>query len=128
MVANAGAGPAPIPYKQLTVENLAEAIRFCLSPEASTAAAGLAKRMDSENGIEVAAESFLRNLPLERMRCDVCPDLPAVWSFKKDKKKIRLSKFAAETVLSRKLIDRKNLEMYVPAVALEPPLDYLGDG
>ncbi|CAF3519768.1 unnamed protein product, partial [Fusarium graminearum] len=38
MVHAGGAGPDPIPFKALNNSNLAEAILFCLTPEASAAA------------------------------------------------------------------------------------------
>lgn len=38
MVAKAGAGPKPISHKNLTIENLTEAIEFCLTPRAQLAA------------------------------------------------------------------------------------------
>lgn len=38
MVAQAGAGPEPIPFKMLTSNNLAEAIKFALHPATLTKA------------------------------------------------------------------------------------------
>ncbi|KAG4286449.1 hypothetical protein FPRO06_07709 [Fusarium proliferatum] len=73
MVANAGAGPAPIPHTELTVDKLAVAIRYCLSPQAATAAATVADKMPSEVGVRAAVQSFHKCLPLERIRCDVIP-------------------------------------------------------
>ncbi|KLO81264.1 putative sterol glucosyltransferase [Fusarium fujikuroi] len=47
MVHAGGAGPAPIPFKALNSSNLAEAILFCLTPEASAAARQIADKMSS---------------------------------------------------------------------------------
>ncbi|RYO75320.1 hypothetical protein DL764_010490 [Monosporascus ibericus] len=44
MVATAGAGPAPIDQKSLTIDRLVEAIQYCLTPEASEAAGQIASR------------------------------------------------------------------------------------
>jgi hypothetical protein len=76
MVAGAGAGPMPIPQRDITAESLSQAIRFCLSPEAASAAAVIAQKMQSERGVEAAVMSFHRNLPIKDMSCDVLPRLP----------------------------------------------------
>lgn len=48
MVASRGLGPAPIPYRSLNANNLTKAIRFCLQPEALTAAEKVALEMSEE--------------------------------------------------------------------------------
>jgi hypothetical protein len=115
MVAAAGAGPAPIPHKQLTVDALAAGIRYCLSEQAAAAASTIAHKMSSESGVRAAVASFHRNLPLDRLQCDLYPSQPAVWSVSvpKSRRKLKLSKFAAETLLADGLIDQKSLTMYV---------------
>lgn len=111
MVAASGAGPSPIPHKRLDVENMSQAIKFCLTPEAATAAAGLASRMKRENGIATAVRSFHANLPLENLRCDILLDQPAVWLCKRAGKHIRLSKAAAGVLFQHLKIDEKKLAM-----------------
>ncbi|KAF4951968.1 hypothetical protein FGADI_7084 [Fusarium gaditjirri] len=74
-VANGGAGPAPIPHIELTVDKLAAAIHV---------------------RVRAAVRSFHKGLPLERIRCDVIPIEPAVWSYSKSKSPIKLSKNAVE--------------------------------
>ncbi|RMJ17627.1 hypothetical protein CDV36_002667 [Fusarium kuroshium] len=61
MVANAGAGPNPIPHAELTVNNLSEAIVYCLSHQASTAAESIAARMASE----IAADILLSHKSID---------------------------------------------------------------
>ncbi|KAM0490394.1 hypothetical protein ACHAP8_011611 [Fusarium lateritium] len=112
MVAKAGAGPFPIPHKELSVENLSEAIRYCLSDKAAAAAMLIAKKMESEVGVRAAVQSFHKNLPLERMRCDLIPTEPAVWSYSKSKRPIKLSKMAAEIILSKRPGDSKYIKAY----------------
>lgn len=113
MVAAAGAGPAPIPYKKLSVEALSQGIQYCLTEQVATAASAIAIKMSSEAGVRAAVSSFHRNLPLERLQCDLYPGQPAVWSFAKGRRKIKISKIAAEMLVTERLIDRKSLVMYV---------------
>lgn len=110
MVAAAGAGPKPIAYKSLTVDALVEAIRYCLKPEALTAANQIAEKMRAESGVEAAVASFHANLPAHRLSCDVVPDQPAAWVYKKGRTQIRLSKVAAEILSSHLMVDFKRLQ------------------
>ena len=50
MIYQAGAGPKPIPHKQLNLHTLAEAIRFVMRPEAQAAAQKLGEKISSEVG------------------------------------------------------------------------------
>ena len=50
MIHKAGAGPEPIPHKQLTVAKLTDAITFAISPSAKAAAREMADRIRSEVG------------------------------------------------------------------------------
>lgn len=113
MIARAGAGPRPIPHRQLKAENLAEAIRYCLSPKAVTSARGIAAKMESEQGVRAAANSWFKQLPLERMRCDLVPSQPAVWTYNKSKKPMKLSKAAAAVLLAHDTVQLKQLSMLV---------------
>ncbi|KAJ5923344.1 hypothetical protein N7454_008589 [Penicillium verhagenii] len=112
MVANAGAGPRPIPHESLTVHNLAKAIKFCLTPEAATAAQGLAAKMQAERGVDEAVKSFHRNLPLDRMRCMIIPDQVAVWKYQKGKRSLNLSKLAVQTLIEYSRIDTESLDCH----------------
>ena len=80
MVYRAAAGPQPIPYKELTIEKLVDAIRVALSNEATMAANEIATRMKGEEGVRNAVDGFHRLLPLKSMRCAVLPDKVAVWN------------------------------------------------
>jgi hypothetical protein len=110
MVANAGAGPKPIPPSQLDPQTLADGIVYCLTPQARSAAQALAEQMQSEQGVQAAAQSWLRQLPKHRLQCDLVPTEPAAWVYKKGKKPVKLSKIVAEELVSRKVIDAKHLE------------------
>ncbi|KAI4743690.1 UDP-Glycosyltransferase/glycogen phosphorylase [Aureobasidium sp. EXF-12298] len=112
MIYAAGAGPKPIHHKSLSVDNLSEAIRFLITPEAARSASLIAQRISTENGVKTAVQSFHRNLPRHTIRCDVLPHLPAVWTYKASSKHtIKLSKLAAELLLDRLKISAKKLGM-----------------
>lgn len=113
MVHAGGAGPAPIPFKSLNSSNLAEAILFCLTPEASTAARQIADKMSREAGVRRAVASFHANLPLNNMRCDLLPNRSAAWLYEKKGKKIKLSKMAAEILVEGEKVSWNNLKAYV---------------
>ncbi|KAM0284676.1 hypothetical protein ACHAQH_001830 [Verticillium albo-atrum] len=114
MVNTAGAGPMPIPQKQLNTQNLASAIKDCLTPEAQAAAKVMADKMHQENGVRQAVNSFHANLPLDDMRCDILPELAAAWSYKKGSQCIRLSKAAAEILTDGKRVKWADLKRYEP--------------
>jgi hypothetical protein len=111
MVAAAGAGPMPIPQRDITAESLSQAIRFCLSPEAASAAAVIAQKMQSERGVEAAVMSFHRNLPFRDMSCDVLPHLPATFCFDKKGHRMKLSSLATEVMTLRFSKDAKHLKL-----------------
>ncbi|KAF2640378.1 sterol glucosyltransferase [Massarina eburnea CBS 473.64] len=107
MIAAAGAGPKPVPHKLLTSQSLCEAISFCLAPEATTAARRICSQMVTENGVTAAVQSFHANLPFEAMHCDVTPNLPATWMYKKAP--IKLSKLAAQTLIAKGVIGQNDI-------------------
>ncbi|OIW33071.1 putative glucosyl/glucuronosyl transferase [Coniochaeta ligniaria NRRL 30616] len=112
MVARAGAGPDPIPHKQLTADKLAHAIDFCLRPESLDRAKGLASKMAAERGSDVGAQSFHQFLEVDRLRCTLAPGRSAVWRIKRTQ--IRLSAFAACTLANAKLLDFQDLKIFRP--------------
>jgi len=55
-----GVGPSPIPFKELTVERLASAIRQATSDQAMRRrAAELGERLRAEDGVQTAIDVFL---------------------------------------------------------------------
>jgi hypothetical protein len=111
MVAVAGAGPQPIPYKSLNAKRLADAICFCLTSSAEAAAQGIAEKMKTESGVKAAVESFHANLPLDTMQCDLFPGQPAAWVYEKSSKSIKLSKMAANILIKQSVIKSKHLSV-----------------
>ena len=68
MIHRAGAGPSPIPQKELTAEKLSDAFKYAVSEDASKAAQKMGEQIRSENGEEKGVSSFHRHLPLMNMR------------------------------------------------------------
>ena len=109
MVARAGAGPSPIPNKQLTSEKLAAAIEECLKPTTQRRAQELGARISSEKGTHTGAQSFHDKLDVDSLRCLVAPSRVAVWRVKRTT--IRLSAFAATTLANEGILDFNNLKL-----------------
>ena len=61
-----GVGSKPIPRKKLTADRLADAIQFALSKEVNEAAKELGRKVQSENGAEVAARVVMECVSLIR--------------------------------------------------------------
>ncbi|OQD89592.1 hypothetical protein PENANT_c002G04470 [Penicillium antarcticum] len=109
MVARDGVGPSPIPYKDLTVDKLADAILEALSPSPKQKAHEISKIIQGESGVENAVSSFHRHLHYERMRCALCPSRPAVWWLKDSK--LALSAFAATVLVEAGLLDLHGIKL-----------------
>lgn len=115
MVANAGAGPSPIPQRQLTSNNLAEAINFCLLDTTMLAAQKLSDRMRHETGVKTAVDLFHANIPApDDMRCDLLNDRAAAWVYSGDsrkgsRRKMKLSKLAAEILVDESVLPADKL-------------------
>ncbi|KAF9730998.1 hypothetical protein PMIN03_007952 [Paraphaeosphaeria minitans] len=119
VVASNGAGPVPIPHTSLNSENLAEAIKFCLTPAVNQAARAVADQMRRENGVEKAVQSFHRHLNIPKISCDIQPQHVADWA-------CRLSKSKAETKMSHAALKDSVLKGHVKLGDAAPyqPKDY----
>lgn len=111
IVARAGAGPKPVPYKELTTEKLTDAILYALESLTLQRADEIAQNMKSENGVRIAVDSFHRHLDLQALRCWICPARTAVWAIRHTK--IRLSTFAVTVLVEAGLLKPFNVEMHV---------------
>lgn len=69
MVYKGGAGPAPIPHKELSVDRLAEALKYCTTARARAAAERMGEQIRAEDGVQEGVMSFYKHLPLLNMRC-----------------------------------------------------------
>ena len=111
MVASAGAGPQAMPYQTLTAKKAAAAIDVLMAPATKIAAAEIAIKMKTENGVREAAASFHHNLPIHKMQCDFLPGEVAGWSYTKGKKQLKLSYKAASILVEEDLINTKDLAL-----------------
>ncbi|PQE13488.1 glycosyltransferase family 1 protein [Rutstroemia sp. NJR-2017a WRK4] len=112
MIARAGAGPNPIPHRQLTVGKLADAINFCLKAETMQRAKELASKIEVEQGSDMGAQSFHQHLQVDRLRCILAPSRAATWRIKRSQ--VRLSAFAAFTLANANLLDFHDLKLSRP--------------
>ncbi|KAI8933606.1 hypothetical protein NX059_009334 [Plenodomus lindquistii] len=125
MVSRAGAGPDPMPYKELTAEKLATAINEALKPESLERAQELCEKIKQENGTQKGAQSFHQMLNYDEMRCAVIPSQPAVWRLKRTQTK--LSAKAATILAQQGEVEFSELKLYRAReyVPDEGPLDPL---
>jgi len=112
-IAQQGAGPPPIPFKQLTTANLAEAIKFALSSETRAAARLMGERIRNEDGPRQFIDAFHAHLPLLHMRCDIDPSLVAVWW--SEKHALRLSAQVASVLVDAGRLQYSALEVWRPS-------------
>jgi UDP:flavonoid glycosyltransferase YjiC (YdhE family) len=112
MVARAGAGPQPIPYKLLTADKLADAIAEALKPETLQKAEELGAKIKEEKGSERGGKSFHDMLDADNLRCSLFPERVAVWQVARTK--TRLSALAAAVLADQGLISFANLTLYRP--------------
>ncbi|EXJ80823.1 hypothetical protein A1O3_07107 [Capronia epimyces CBS 606.96] len=112
MVARAGAGPAPIPYKNLTADKLAESIKEALKPESLERAKDLSMKIKAEDGTGAGAESFHKHLHFSDLRCSLAPTRTAAWLVKGTD--IRLSPLAATVLGTEGLLNFSDLKLYRP--------------
>ncbi|KEY65070.1 hypothetical protein S7711_08140 [Stachybotrys chartarum IBT 7711] len=112
MIAKAKAGPDPVPYKELTAEKLAEAIKFCLEPDTINQAEELGQKIREEKGTDVGGQSFHDHLKMDALRCNLAPSRAAAWRVRRSK--VRLSPLAAAALVDEGLLQYADLKLYRP--------------
>lgn len=117
MIARAGAGPDPIPYKDLTVEKLAAAIKKCIEPGTVEQAKVLGQKIREEKGTDEGGYSFHKHLDADKLRCSVAPSRAACWRVRRTK--VRLSPLAASVLVERKILKWTDLKLQVVDCHLE---------
>lgn len=131
MVAKAGAGPSPVPFKELTAEKLSESILEALKPETLERAKELGSRIREEKGCEAGAASFHNHMDIDALRCALEPSRVAVWQVDTKSSRtsnIRLSAFAAAVLGEEGLIDVNQLTLYRPCEYAVEELDSIANG
>ena len=73
-VADAGAGPEPIPIARLDDSTLTAAFDACRRPQMRERAQALGARLRETDGVELVVRSIYRQLPAAAMRCPTDPD------------------------------------------------------
>ncbi|KAH6885824.1 hypothetical protein B0T10DRAFT_444100 [Thelonectria olida] len=128
MIARANAGPEPVPYKDLTAEQLAESIRFCLKPETLAQATQLGQRIREEKGTDMGGKSFHDHLNTEKMRCTVAPSRAAAWRVRRTQ--VRLSPLAAAVLVEEGSLEYSDLKLYrsVEYITEDQPPDPISAG
>jgi UDP:flavonoid glycosyltransferase YjiC (YdhE family) len=113
MMGRSGAGPDPVPYKNLTAEKLAEGIKYLLTDEAAEAAQKIARDIEREgDGAQNAVRSFHRSLNLRgehSLRCSILEDRVAVWTMKNTS--LRLSALAADILVAQRKLHWRQLRL-----------------
>ncbi|KAL2785872.1 hypothetical protein BJX66DRAFT_48580 [Aspergillus keveii] len=116
IVYRAGAGPAPIPYKELTSEKLTDAIKIALKDETLSKAEDIGAVMRDEEGARNAVCSFYRHLDVKSLQCDICPGRPAAWWVRHSRSHVgrpaKLSAFAATVLVETGLVRPHELVLY----------------
>jgi len=74
IVADAGAGPEPIPIRRLDSEKLMAAFDACRRPQIRERASELGARLRATDGVEMAVQSVERHLPAPALCCAHDPD------------------------------------------------------
>ncbi|KAG7134421.1 Sterol 3-beta-glucosyltransferase UGT80B1 like protein [Verticillium longisporum] len=113
MLGSSGAGPDPVPYKNLTAEKLAEGIKYCLTDEARAKVGEIARDIELEgDGAANAVRSFHHHLNLsgvDSMRCSILPERVAVWKLKNSD--VKLSALAADMVVESGQVSWRKLRL-----------------
>ncbi len=78
IVADAGAGPEPIPIRRLDSQTLMAAFDACRRPQIRERASELGARLRATDGVELAVQSFERHLPAPALCCSHDPHHLAV--------------------------------------------------
>ncbi|KAF7551808.1 hypothetical protein G7Z17_g4750 [Cylindrodendrum hubeiense] len=108
MIARAGGGPSPVPFKEMTAESLATSIAFALKPEIQGAVQEMADRIAIEDGAGETAGDFQDHLGSNVFPCDLCPERLAVWRHKGTG--ANLSGFALVCLVTKGLIEPRDVK------------------
>ena len=111
MIYRAHAGPEPVPFKNLTEENLGNSITKALQPDIQASVKKMSEKIAGEHGSEDAAAAFNNAVGYDSMRCLICPERVAVWRVKKTN--LRLSSLAATVLTDYGILTLREMKLYV---------------
>ncbi|KAJ5765727.1 hypothetical protein N7520_005286 [Penicillium odoratum] len=109
MIARAGAGPEPIPFKELTAARLAAGIKDALGRAVRETSRTLGDLVNEENGVQVGVSSFHQQLDLSMLKCSLTPMSAATWRVRKTE--IRLGSTSSALLIDMGLLDLDKLEL-----------------
>ncbi|UNI21427.1 hypothetical protein JDV02_007419 [Purpureocillium takamizusanense] len=113
MVGSSGVGPAPVPYRELTSDKLADGMKYLLTDEAKEAAGRIADDIEKDgDGAEKAVLSFqkhLRQYGPTSLRCSLLKNQVGVWHVKGTS--IHLGPLAADILVDRGELSWKKLRL-----------------
>jgi sterol 3beta-glucosyltransferase len=105
-----GVGPSPLPGKDITADDLAEAFKFVHEPETKAAAERIRDAILKENGCEEAVQQFHNHLPISRMRSDLESTYTACYRL--EKFHLQLSRRVAQVLVLSGRIDESQLRLH----------------
>lgn len=108
MIWRAGAGPEPVPYKDLTAEKLADNIRAALEEDVQERARELRDKIQNEDGAETAAKQIMSTKQMQNLGCFILPERGAVWRIKRTN--IHLSALAMAVLMANGKIKRTRVK------------------
>ncbi|OGE54296.1 hypothetical protein PENARI_c006G11403 [Penicillium arizonense] len=120
MIARAGAGPDPIPFKNLTAIRLAAAIETALTSSVQARSHLLGGIVNDEDGVEAGIRSFYKQLNLSLLQCSLTPMSAATWRIRKTN--IRLGSTSSALLVDMGLLDLEKLEFYHIHVGPQDPI------
>ena len=107
MISRSGAGPEPLPGKDLNTTDLIEAFKIAHEAGTRTAAEKLRIKFQQENGCKTAVESFHTHLSLDKMRSDL--ESSFVACFRLNEYNLQVSRPVAQVLISAGLIEESQL-------------------
>jgi hypothetical protein len=108
-IARAGAGPRPIPFRELKADKLATAIESALSPTIRRLAQELGRKIEGEQGAETSALNFHQTVNVDILRCSLDPSRKAVWKIRRSN--VKVSAFSATVLIDAGLLRFKDLNL-----------------
>ncbi|KAJ5812656.1 hypothetical protein N7474_008957 [Penicillium riverlandense] len=110
MIARAGAGPEPIPFKKLTAASLSVAIKDALNCSVRKTSHSLGDLVNDEDGVQAGIRSFYQQLDLSMLQCSLTPMSAATWRVRKTE--VRLGSTSSALLMDMGLLDLDKLELY----------------
>lgn len=113
MVGKSGAGPEPVPYKRLTVDGLADGIKYLLTDEAKSAAGEIAASIEKDgDGAKNTVDSIQRHMRMygpPTLSCAIIPTQTAAWQVRGTH--VRLGTIAAHVLVSSGRLSWKQIRL-----------------